>query len=360
MGNNKKVVNIITIHKEPNYGAALQAFALYETVKRLGGNPRIINLSMDYRRLRYNPINRILIRIKNIVRGYDVCFRKIEGFSNTYCPNQIGNFHSFEELQCHEWNRDETYIVGSDQVWNPDITGNLSDAYTLSFLGKEYTYKYSYASSFGNIKDAAQQARQIDLESLRSFKRIAVREQFGVEFLKTYGIDAVETIDPTLLLEDYSFLFNRPLTMSKRILFLSLSDTEPMNYFVDSIAHRMNLPVEKHYGYLQPNRAENARFMDVTEWLYKIATSELVITDSFHATVFSILFKRPFYVYISEPSKIHRISSILNLLNIHGKIVTNPNDMPDEQSIDYDDVTIRLAKYRKHSLEYLQSIISAK
>lgn len=350
-------VNIITIHKEPNYGATLQAFALYHVIEELGFSPNIIDLSMIYRRFRPTPFNRFLMWVKNKVKGYDHAFAVARDFQERNCPNHTKNFDSVSELERYSWDESDKYLVGSDQVWNPDITQHLTDAFTLSFLPKEFN-KYSYASSLGNIKDEAERVRQLDIDSLRTFKRIAVRESFGVEFLAKQGIFAKEVIDPTLLIDDYRFLLQREIKASGDLLFLSLSDTEEMNRFVEQIADIRQLPVAKHYGYLQPQRTINHKFLKVEEWLQKIAESSLVITDSFHAMVFSILFHREFFVYVSEPSKVYRIANILQLLGIEGRVVNSAEDCVDVKPIDYVSVDKHLAEYRRDSLAYLEEILA--
>ena len=356
----KKRVYIITIHKEPNYGAVLQAFALYKVIERLGAESYLINLSMDYRKLPYTMMNRVLITLKNWIKGYQYCFRKASDFIFRQCPRLIGDFHTVEELNNYPWPMDAIYLVGSDQVWNPGITGSLAPAYTLSFLSERYPNKYAYASSFGNIKNEAQRAAQLDLGALKRFKQISTREEFGVGFLAKHDIHAITSIDPTLLIEDYTFLLQRPVIPENCILFLSLSDTSDINRFVQDVSVQYKLPVKKFYGYLQPQRKKNLKFIDVEEWLKQIASASLVITDSFHATVFSILFNRPFYVYISEPTKIYRISDLLNRLNLQNRIVKSTSEINLTEEINYEEVKARLFDYRKQSLEYLSSIISAK
>lgn len=351
-----KDVNILTIHKEPNYGAVLQAYALYKAVESLGHIPHIINLSMDYRRFPYNFKYRILLPLYNWMKGYSYCFSMAEKFSKRYCPNQIGNFHSMTELSTYPWNSKDYFLIGSDQVWNPDITQNLRTAFCFSFLDKEAKNRYAYAASFGNIKDEEKRKAELDMDALSLFQKIAVREKFGVDFLHLNGIEATEVIDPTLLLDDYSELLPRRVRDKKNILFLSLSDTNEMNAFVKEISARTGLSVDKYFGYLQPERRKNKEFIPVEEWLYNIASSGLVITDSFHATVFSILFNRLFFVYISEPTKAFRISNLLDHLGIKGRIVNNADDAITAPTIDYNRVNKELSTYRESSLNYLKSI----
>ena len=91
-------VNILTIHKEPNYGAVLQAYALYKTIENLGHVPYIINLDMDYSRFPYSLKYRVLLGLHKWMKGYSHCFALAERFSRKHCPNQIGNFHTTAEL----------------------------------------------------------------------------------------------------------------------------------------------------------------------------------------------------------------------------------------------------------------------
>ncbi len=122
-------VNILTIHKEPNYGAVLQAYALYKTIENLGHVPYIINLDMDYSRFPYSLKYRVLLGLHKWMKGYSHCFALAERFSRKHCPNQIGNFHTTAELESYPWNKDDYYLIGSDQVWNPGITQNLRTAF---------------------------------------------------------------------------------------------------------------------------------------------------------------------------------------------------------------------------------------
>lgn len=131
-----------------------------------------------------------------------------------------------------------------------------------------------------------------------------------------------------------------------------------MNAFAKGLSVKTGLPIRKHYGYLQPERKKNMKFLSIEEWLYAIASTKVVITDSFHATVFSILFGKPFYVYISEPSKIFRISNLLDILGIEQRVVTDVDAAITAPTINYEEVNKRLSAYRESSLNYLKSILA--
>ena len=355
-----KNVNILTIHKEPNYGALLQAYALYTTIEKLGYKANMINLSLDFRKYPYTSLYKFLVPLNQFFKGYNHCYAKAETFSKEYCPHQIGPFYSFEQLATYPWNKEDTFLIGSDQVWNPEIVGNLSDAFCLNFLSESCKKRYSFSASLGNIKDEEQRKKTLNLKALKKFQKIAVREKFGVEFLKKNNIEAVETIDPTLLIDDYSYLLKCKVVEQNTVFFSSLTDTKEMNDFVSFVAKKLQLSVTKAFGYLRPHRAENKKFLSVSEWLYGIASSKLVITDSFHAMVFAIQFGKPFYIYISEPSKIFRIKNLLDILGIQGRIVTPQtltDTFEDSYSIDYVNVRNRMDVLRMKSLSYLKEIL---
>lgn len=350
-------VNILTIHKEPNYGAVLQAYALYRAVEDLGHCPHMINLSMDFRSRPYNIRNRAALYVYKRLKGYSRCFEIAEQFSRRHCPNQIGDFHTLEELMAYPWCKEDYYLIGSDQVWNPGITNKLSKAFCFSFLDQGYEHLYAYAASFGNIKDEEKRKVDLDMDSLARFKRIGVREAFGVDFLHRCGIESTEVVDPTLLLGEFGNLLPRPIHDSGSLLFLSLSDTAAMNAFVKVVADKKGLPINKHFGYLQPSRRLNMQFLPIEEWLYSIASSRLVVTDSFHAMVFSIIFHRPFFVYVSEPSKAFRITNLLNALGVQGRVVSDADAALSAPKIDYEKTDQLLKEYRSRSLSFLKSIL---
>lgn len=354
-------INILTIHKEPNYGACLQAYALYKKIEELGGHPRMIDLSIDYRHHKYSLLNKILIPVNNWLKGYQHCYDIAEEFSRKYCPNQIGNFHTLHEMESYSWNNDDAYIIGSDQVWNPSITGLLARCFTLSFLDKKVKKRYSYAASFGHIQDRDRVAEQLHIKDLKCFQKLGVREQFGKQYLMDYDIPSTVVVDPTLLIDNYKELLPRSPERRKEILFLSLSDTKDMNNFVNEISRQMQEPVRKIFGYLQPERAINKRFIKIEEWLYSIASSDIVVTDSFHATVFAIIFERPFLVFISAESKEARISNLLISLGISLDRIKRPGEIIDMDAlspVDFVAVKENLKIQRKQSVNFLKDIVS--
>ena len=100
-------VYILTIHKEPNYGAILQAYALYKKIESLGYTPKFINLKLDHRRVKKNLVNRITMLLYRFSKGYSRCYSIADKFINQHCPNQTKDLYTFEELNKQEWNKDD-------------------------------------------------------------------------------------------------------------------------------------------------------------------------------------------------------------------------------------------------------------
>lgn len=353
------VYNILTIHREPNYGALLQAYALYKIIEAHGGKPNIINLSLQYRNKSFTPIHRLLMWVYNKYKGYDYCFKHARRFFETYATYRTKPFYTLDQLKEYVWNPEESYILGSDQVWNPFITGKLSKAFTFEFLPWNCNKVYTYASSFGFITNEEERFQVLNIASFsKRFRLISVRESFGVDYLAKYNCQAIEVIDPTLLIDSYHHLLPREPDDVDIVLQLALGESKSMDAAVKKISNRMGIPIEKYYGYLQPSRSINRQFLSVNDWLYKIASSRLIITDSFHAIVFCILFQREFYYYSSHPNKNTRIENLLSRLGIMNRIISDVESIDFKSAIDYTEVNHKLSELRKSSLAYIKSILA--
>ena len=164
-------------------------------------------------------------------------------------------------------------------------------------------------------------------------------------------------VDPTLLIDDYSHFIKVKPAPSGNILYLTLGKADNMDAFVTSISEKYSIPIELRYGYLQPSRDSNKCWLSVEDWLSRISCARLVITDSFHAMVFSILLERQFYVYISVPEKAFRISNLLEMLGLEDRIVTEDDKIDINRPINYKTVKDKLLKLRKNSMEFLKYIL---
>jgi hypothetical protein len=222
--------------------------------------------------------------------------RKFNEFKNNYIKQSERIYYSYNELVLDPPEAD-VYIVGSDQVWNPDYTPKQYRAYFLDF-GKTETKRIAYAASFG--KDAVNEDfRKAISPLLKRFNYISVREKSGVDICWQCGVKAEWVPDPTLLLSttDYRALYQSIDILNNEkpycLLYL-LSNTHdfPIEAIYDW-AKKINIEVRYVTGNSKYDNNEKI-YATIPEWLYLIDNAEYVITNSFHCSVFSLLFKKKF------------------------------------------------------------------
>lgn len=254
-------------------------------------------------------------------------------------------------------------VCGSDQIWNLGAPGDEYAPDTLFFLDFEKTQKrVAYAASFGNWITQADLRAEEFIPWLKDFDAISVREQSGLDYLKKKGIECDICIDPTLLLdkEDYRAVAREPSDAPKDYILLFSWATTP-----DVVSAAKE--VGKHFGLeviniVPPPRAMFSgikRKLDVgpAEFLWLIDNASFVVTNSFHGTVFSTIFEKP-YVSIYKTKPDTRMQSILDFLGLSDRLVT-ANDLDGvflDAVVDHDYAGKRekLCALRTSSLDYLR------
>lgn len=353
----------LTFHRTTNFGAILQTYALQKALDSIG----IENEVLDYRcptienRYKVSHI-RYFLSVKNILK----CLLK-----NAYIRDNRDNFAEFANRYIRisktvytpetiatsnsEYSR---FIVGSDQVWNPECMG-ADVNYLLSFvkIGK----KNSYAASFGWSQFSVSQLDWFK-KYLINFSNISVRESSGVEIVRqSTGRLATVVIDPTLLLhQEWSRLVNDiPRIIDGRYVVIYLmKETDSIFKRAIHFAQSNNLKVVYINDRLFPKKRVINKFHTTpVEWLNLFYYSEGIFTNSFHGTAFATNFNKPLWVeLLPEPSKSNsRLIDFLSLVHMEGCIVPS-NDITTIPQIDYDRVNITLNRLRNDSIEYLKEI----
>lgn len=371
-------IGIITILNVNNYGAELQAFALHHKLHQLGFENEIINY-LYYKNPAYKkelaskPI--IKIHYKNTIK--DKVLGWIDKYSALRYPaiakvrkQRFTNFHkehtklsktyhSYSELYNSHLEYD-IFIVGSDQVWNPNNGTNLAP-YFLTFAPLQ-SKKIAYASSFGvsAIPKPLYSQYKVWLENLHS---IGTRESDGVKIIKEIsGRTAQHVVDPTLLLSknDWEKLVIPYQSKDPYILLFVFKRSD----FVMKLAHQ----IQKKTGYKIIRICKNEMPIDTdkdiinirdfgpSEFLGLYANASFVITTSYHGTIFSLIFQKFFYV-VTPASKNNnsRQESLLEMLDLKDRLIREGDNISFENinNIDYNKVTIKLTEKRKESEDYL-------
>lgn len=362
-------VSILTYHNAHNYGAVLQAYALRTKLRDLGYDAQIANYRNDniekrYERdLKYTFTYRELLNPlkwhKLIKRRYDIEFAKEEWakqcdnfkeFIYDYLLEKDDNRLSLIDLE----NLDtDMFICGSDQVWASWITDGLDSAYLLSF--NTNARRVSYAASMASA-DISLKEKEVLKAALNDFDDISVREKEVSKVLQKLVNKNIEvTLDPTLLIDgkDYENIESKnELTKEKFVFAYFVHENDILMECAKECAKSLGYKlIELHY-YLRRDLLGHNQIADAgpSEFLWYIKNAEFVLTNSFHGTVFSILYKKRFY---SVYEKDLRKDNLLNSLELEDRHINCAKDMDFKSQINYENAFNKLEAYRKSSIDFL-------
>ena len=373
-------IGIITLHGENNYGAALQTVALKMFLDRYG-DVNVINYSSD---LGVTPFSSIFIEEKPYAKQKldTTMFRLLEQereikkamlplervykfnkFIKTYA--NITKAYSYKELQEQKMEVFDVYVSGSDQIWNPRLTG--MDSVFFSHYAPQKVRKISYASSIGNYEFDQNEATLMR-EYLSDFTHISTREKDAIKILENIsGKEITCVLDPVLLLtkkewkrkfkikeiaEPYILVYN--MYMNPKIFEIAHTIAEKRKVKIFNIRNwhcaseniESNIYIDKHFTGAGP-----------LEFLELFYNASFIITDSFHGTAFSINFNKDFLSVLpaAGPS---RIKNLLNLVGLKERLITNMEELKRiKLEIDYLPVNILLTKERNESIKYLANAL---
>ncbi len=357
-------VGIVTFHEAANYGAVLQAYALQEAVKELGATPSFISCTplapapppeppellarlQKFPRLREEREKMKVQRGKRNALFSD--FRQRLSISPSYTAEQLPQLNAVYD----------TFITGSDQVWNYEIIGR-NPFYFLDFAHR--AKRFSYAASFG-LHELPKQLHGWYAEHLLHFAQISVREASGQKLVaQLLQRQAHLCLDPVFLLDAHNW---KKLALSARAdghgggqLFLYLVDLDKrLLRLAGTWAAQTHREVKIVTASLQgPLPPETWCGTGVAEFVADIAQASLVLTDSFHGLALAIIFGKDFYVsdrVLESP----RGSRLAHLLALTGLSARRADNAP-APAIDWHDVHDRLARQRQLSLQYLRDIVT--
>lgn len=340
-------INILTFSKESNRGANIQAYSLMKTLKNIGCYVEFIDIQLPHK---YNIMGYIYEGINNLCASI---FRKKAGFKFSR------KYKTIEELKKNPPIAD-LYIVGSDQVWNPEITSSLSVAtYFFDFLPND-AKKISYAASFGSDIWIRGEYDSEVKRLLQSFDAVSVREESGVNICeKEFGVDnAVHVLDPSLFLtkEDIQKLVNQKSSNNNKVftyLLYNSQETSDMTNYINSF---FNIKVSES-KLLKKIKA----FYGVRKWLKQILKSEYIVTNSFHAMAMAIIMHKEVIVIPPYPGREARMISLLKLLGLENRyfkdLKTLEENLEKIQHIDYVEIEDKRSKLIKTSMNFLKSNI---
>ena len=367
---NKKKVGIITVHRNVNYGANLQAFASCKYINNLGYDAEIIdyypkeldkdNYLFSWLRLSYNCG-------KTSSLPHNLKLATALALSASSKNKRLKGFYSFRENNCRLSPKYENpcdianggytdVVCGSDQIWNPDVTKGINPFYFGHING--VTNKISYAASLGKASYNDEQEKKAG-ELLKNIDYISVREATSVDYVsRLSGKTTVDVCDPVLLLSKSEYeKIAKPVSVKKPYLLVySVIKNPEMLKSAKKYADKKGLNLveicqdkSRHASHIQLSTASPEEFLGA------VSGAEAVVTNSFHGVVFSLIFQKELYVFENKLRK-GRISNVLEKAGIEERIVEDVVDLPH---VDYAMVEKNLSDYINKSKEFLEKALSA-
>lgn len=349
-----KSVGIMTTAYGNNFGEALQAFAMRKAI-----NTYVPDHQAEL--IGFICSNQTSLT-KPGFEGYEEKLADKHQLFEEFRQNEIGLFgYPVRHLTKETSPVFDQYVFGSDQIWNtnawriPEFFG--------SFVPEDKP-KIAYAASIGLKPSNPLLDRTLFERYIADFKAISVREEIHCDYVQQFTDIPVHYVtDPTLLLD--VDVYNDLLVRSRA----KKPDRDYIFYYqphsadgaivslINKVARSHHLDVVHTFAQIPkgmfPYDSVSARFDGPREFLAYIQNASLVITRSYHAMIFSILFQRPFYVYVDKKTG-SRFESILTTLGLENRMVYDylkPEDV--KFTIDYQRVLERLARFKKSSIEYL-------
>ena len=366
---------ILTQPLQTNYGGLLQAYALQTVLKRMGHE-----VWTEDRRDNSGFIKLIKRKLKPILFPilYNIYFptdneqevisqqtsKFIHRYINTTLP-----VCSTNKTILDRYNFD-AYIVGSDQVWRPMYSYGIYN-YFLDFTIGKNVKRIAYAASFGTDQwEFTPEQTAVCSELAKQFDAISVREDSGIGLCRKYlNIDAVQMPDPTLLLDknDYLEIIKNDRPKSSHpggILTYILDDSEIKRSVVQKVSSKLKLnffSVMPHAQFKNVGKKsiEECIYPPVAEWLQGFADADFVVTDSFHGTVFSIIFNKPFIAIANGTRGVSRFISLLKGFELEDRLIYSEEDFKDSllNNIDFTEINTAHNKKRAEALKFLTNAL---
>lgn len=368
-------IGILTHPLGTNYGGMLQNFALQTALKECGHEPvtlyyesltplKIKVMSMAGRLVKKMMGRRVPLRGWPTEREARVIAQYTEQFIDKYiATTRKCELHELASLKSENF---DALVVGSDQVWR-GVDGNV-DAFFLSDFVDVKVPKLAYAASLGVDWwpfGAAQTARCKEL--VKQFGAVSVREDNAVALCReNLGVDAKWTLDPTMLIdkryyEDAVKAYETKACPKNMMMVYVLDKSATKKDIVAKVGEELGLTPHSvmsgaHFYDVGPRHLDDCIFPPVEEWLKGFIEAEYVVTDSFHGTVFSIIFNKPFVSIANNERGRGRFNSLLGMFGLEDRLVDSweQTEKVLRAPIDYKKVNEILEARRGESLAFLK------
>lgn len=373
-------IALLTMTFNNNYGGYLQAYSLMSYLKELGHEVEMLNVQLEDKEfktlfktkiknfIKRNIVTYFIKKYENakyekiFIKHKDQIEIKMLEFNDKYIQPKTRKIFSLQEFDETVEDKYDAYIVGSDQVWRP-IMYKFFDKAFLGFVKNEKAILLSYAASFG-IDEL--KLNDIDIEKykkqIQRFKAVSVREKSGIEIcrniLNTY---AELVLDPTMIIDKSYYdrvIEDESKDIPGELLTYILDDNSDKTDIINYVTSKLNLKAFR----VNPKPPHLATSLDeviypsIGYWLKGFENAKYVVTDSFHGTVFSIIYNKPFIAIGNKGRGIARFNSLLKMFGLEDRLIFDDksfNKSLINKEIDWEKVNKKLEDYRKISKEFL-------
>lgn len=310
-------IGIVTLPLHYNYGGILQNWALQQVLIKLGHHPMTIDAYVRYPYFLYYVKKCFNLFLRIFGKHTPVLSKPYKGRSTDKLLGDFITRHINLTKPVNEYNtrlikkyKFEAIIVGSDQIWRPKYNKRIETVF-LDFLREENIRRIGYSVSFGCEEWEYTNEQTTNCRHLISlFDAVSSREESGVLFIKNkLEFPAIITLDPTLLLSSQDYLnlcIREPITNDR---FIAVYCLDPTDSFLDEckvLAEKLSLPL-KVFG------ADGNCSLSVPQWIAIFRDASRIITDSYHGSIFSLLFKKPVKILNNSNRGQSRFKTLLSL-----------------------------------------------
>ena len=368
-------IGILTMSRAYNFGALLQAYALKTSLQGRGHQVRFVNYATPMQLERYAGVfehghsARVLAKNAMRVFHYASLQRGVKRYKAfiTDALDGAGAVLTTKQAVEADVRALDALVVGSDQMWNTRLP-DVSDVYFLDFAYPGC--KLSYAVSFGDRIPFSTGQEDAWLQKIRQFDRITVREQMAKAYLQQQGIASTVVADPTLLLsrqEWEAFAVEETALPAKGFVFYYSVRTNPHTYrTAQKIGRLLGVPVITSMLTLKTEvGARFKRCFDIGPrgFVDCIRQASCVCTDSFHGTLFSLLFEKPFVTVFKDQADMAqsaRCGELLKMAHEERRGVTEQTDLTDLVRTNAShQAVVTLREYAKTSLDRFDAQLQA-
>ena len=343
-----------------NYGSCLQAYALQHMIGQMTiQGERCMHELLPTSRLQgdFEPAVSVKRKVKKMIAKWHRC--QFAPFEKAHM--RFTQCEAFDELQSLN-DRFDAFVCGSDVIWSPDF----NHGYDLFYLDFARKYAFSYAASFG--KSDIPESMYLEIQKkLANLDSISVREEHGAKLVKECSDRTAQVVsDPVLLLDRTAW---NDIAAPKKInqkpyIFVYVTHLgKNVEHFIARLKAQTGLPVViSAYDIKTIIKKRIVQVQSPYRWLQQLRDAEYVVTNSFHATAFSNIFHKKFFVVVNgerDKGINIRMYNLLNKLGLLDRLFAAPPEKIDTAEIDFTQADKEIAAMREESLAFLRENLEA-